>query len=769
MEENLNITDIKQSGLSDSDTKLIQRELEIHEKVKLAVKKQALLNRVISSDDITREIEELREQAIEAHSFDLPTFVQQIEIQKKLLTRKKPVPLPDLRSPYFAHIEIFQNGKLQDILIGHETFIDNELDVKIIDWRNAPIAHVFFEYRVGDSYEENIKGRVFQGEVKLRNILTFEKGVLSGIKLDSVNLMLDNGTWIRQESTLCELKGGQSQATRGFTYTGRSTLNFEISSLLDQDQYQALNQDESKPLLILGQAGCGKTTVALHRISSLFYKDPQKFTQHKQLVLVPAEGLARLSRKLLANLRMEKVRVMTFDDWMSWQCRYLIKDLPTTTVLDTPPRVSRFKRSSGILKVLPLLEKIRIKDFSNQVKDKLYFIPKAASYFETAICSHLTDRVKLLRAFCQKELEGQNINQQTRDKRKSLVDNVCSSLYQQIFWIGRDRIELLSNMDLLNKVIEYSTGLQPSIAKEVYARGVLQFSEKTESVPEGFDPVDNKAIDEDTPFDLADTIDIEDYSIMLAILRQYTGDMATPLARIHTYSHIVLDEAQELSPVDLSVISSTLEEDSSVTIAGDGVQQTDETTVFSSWEEVLTALKVEHVDPLFLKTNYRTTRQIFEYANKILAGGSSTQVSFTTRSIKDGPRVNFTRYFDEGISYLELKDVVENLMYKEPKSSLAIICKDSSKAESVFEILKDSGNVRLVTDGKFEFTPGVDITTVPEIKGLEFDYVIIPDADSKTYPDTDEARRALHVAVTRAIHQLWVLCVGVKSFILPEQ
>ena len=768
MEKILNNTDIKHSGLSSNDIKLIEEELKIHERVKLAVKKQALLNRVLSSEDITREISELREQAIEAHSFDLPTFIQQIEIQKKLLTRIKPVPLPDLRSPYFAHMKLYQNGKVQDVLIGHETFIDNDLDIKIIDWRNAPVAHIFFEYRQEDTYEEVIKDRTLSGKVELRNILTFEKGVLSGIKTDTDNLMYDGSLWIKQQSSNLELQGGELQATRGFTYSGKSTLNFEISSLLDKEQYQALNQDQAKPLLILGQAGCGKTTVALHRISSLFYKDPQKYAQHKQLVLVPAEGLARLSKRLLANLRMEKVRVLTFDDWMGWQCRYLIKDLPTTTVYDTPPRVSRFKRSSGILKVLPLLEKIRVKDFSNQIKDKLYFIPKAAPYFESVISSHLTDKVKLLRNFCLKELEGQNINQQTRDKRRSIIDNVSSSLYQQIFWIGRDRIELLSNMDLLNQVISFSPELQPSIAKEVHSRGILQFAEKTESVPEGFDPVDNKGVDEDTPFDLADTIDIEDFSIMLSILKYYTGDMATPLARIHTYSHIVLDEAQELSPVDLNVISSTLEEEGSITIAGDGVQQTDETTVFSSWEEVLSMLKVEHVDPLFLKTNYRTTKQIFKYANSVLAGGKNTKVSFLTRSIKEGPEVNFTRYFDEGISYLELKDVVENLLAREPKSSLAIICKEASKAEAIYDVLKDSGNVRLVTDGKFDFSPGVDVTTVPEIKGLEFDYVIIPDADSRTYPDTDESRRMLHVAMTRAIHQLWVMCVGVKSFILPD-
>jgi DNA helicase II / ATP-dependent DNA helicase PcrA len=57
----------------------------------------------------------------------------------------------------------------------------------------------------------------------------------------------------------------------------------------------------------------------------------------------------------------------------------------------------------------------------------------------------------------------------------------------------------------------------------------------------------------------------------------------------------------------------------------------------------------------------------------------------------------------------------------------------------------------------------VDVTDVESVKGLEFDYVIVPDASAATYPATDEARRRLHVAVTRASHQLWMATVGTPS------
>ncbi len=61
----------------------------------------------------------------------------------------------------------------------------------------------------------------------------------------------------------------------------------------------------------------------------------------------------------------------------------------------------------------------------------------------------------------------------------------------------------------------------------------------------------------------------------------------------------------------------------------------------------------------------------------------------------------------------------------------------------------------------------MDVCEVSEAKGLEFDYVIVPDADAASYPGDDEARRALHVAATRAMHQLWFCSVGTPSTLLP--
>ena len=55
-----------------------------------------------------------------------------------------------------------------------------------------------------------------------------------------------------------------------------------------------------------------------------------------------------------------------------------------------------------------------------------------------------------------------------------------------------------------------------------------------------------------------------------------------------------------------------------------------------------------------------------------------------------------------------------------------------------------------------------------QTKGLEFDIVILLDANESSYGVSDDARRLLHVAMTRAAHQLWVTYPSTPSPLLPE-
>jgi len=75
--------------------------------------------------------------------------------------------------------------------------------------------------------------------------------------------------------------------------------------------------------------------------------------------------------------------------------------------------------------------------------------------------------------------------------------------------------------------------------------------------------------------------------------------------------------------------------------------------------------------------------------------------------------------------------------------------------------------LRRVRRQDFPFQPGVDVTDVGQVKGLEFDYVVMLEANASSYGRDDESRHLFHIGVTRAAHQLWILVTGDPSPIAP--
>jgi DNA helicase II / ATP-dependent DNA helicase PcrA len=111
------------------------------------------------------------------------------------------------------------------------------------------------------------------------------------------------------------------------------------------------------------------------------------------------------------------------------------------------------------------------------------------------------------------------------------------------------------------------------------------------------------------------------------------------------------------------------------------------------------------------------------------------------------------------------------LMQSEPQASVCVIARYPEQADLYFGGLQraEVPYLRRVAEQDFSFKPGVDVTDVRQVKGLEFDYVVIVEASESSYPDEDEARHLLHIASTRAAHQLWLFVVGRASPLLPQE
>lgn len=746
---------------------ILAEEEEILARVKEAVREQALASSP-SMAGISRGILELREQAAKAHTRDLPSLIEQLHVHQSLARRSYDITLPDMRAPYFAHIKIEEQGRIRDILIGHQTFISSKFDVSIIDWRHAPIAKIFFNFRQGDYFEVELPQRVSEGQLIARRLLNFKQGHIVGIRFPDFEYRRNElNNWVLDSRAHDHiLAGGEGRAVQGAKFgTGKGgRKNIDVSALLDPHQYRLLEADDTRPLLILGGAGSGKTTVALHRIASLFYKNPQQYPQHKLIVIVPEQGLVRLSRKILDELRMNQVKLTTFDDWISWQGRHILRTLPRKKCQTTPSKVIRFKRHEAIFSVFDELERHRTQICSFQIKRELAHIDDSDKLFSTIRTSNLLERLNQMESICQRQVKA------TTDKAKSnlqsQIKSVFHSLRESLYDLSYDRRYLFTNKDLLAKIVAKSNGeLENSMISQVYHHTINQIQQEPTAAfgivdKDYSQTLDHHDLRESDDDDVANTIDQEDYPILLELLRRYTGEVKSKTTQLHSYTHMVIDEAQELSPVELKMLGHALEPEGSVTIAGDAVQQTDPTSVFASWDKVLENLGVETVKAQHLETSYRCPQKIMDFAYQILGPLAPKKRPLSTIA---GADVRIDNFSSDGLAAMELMDALEELFEREPHACVGIICHQLDEAEQVFESLKELANTRLIREGEFDFKPGIDVTDVSQTKGLEFDYVIIPDANHQNYPETPEARRALHVAATRAIHQLWVIAVGTPS------
>ena len=178
----------------------------------------------------------------------------------------------------------------------------------------------------------------------------------------------------------------------------------------------------------------------------------------------------------------------------------------------------------------------------------------------------------------------------------------------------------------------------------------------------------------------------------------------------------------------------------------------------------VTAVNVQ-VEPL--RVSYRSTYEIMELANDVLGHLRNAEPGQATRH---GVPVELFRFSHTGDAVGFLAESLRALVAAEPLASVAVIARTPEQVREYAEglIQAEVPNVRLIADQDFPFRAGVDVTDVRQVKGLEFDYVVVLDPTRQNYPTRDEARHLLHIATTRTAYQLWLLCSGEPSELIPD-
>ncbi|MFO0722684.1 MAG: AAA family ATPase [Myxococcota bacterium] len=609
------------------------------------------------------------------------------ELARAALARQA---LPARKEPYFGVLCLEREGKHSTILLGPEAHLSPTL--KIVDWRTAPLAEAYFGFSEGQGFELEAEGRALVGLVEQRRMVRFEEGELAEIQTEQARFLRESGAWTVDPGPRPPLLNARSEEVRA---------RAEIGGLvaLDAHQRSIVERPPGEHLLVLGEAGFGKTTVALHRLAYLARAHAARGAPFRALVIVPTGGLERLSSLTLDRLGVERgVEVRTYERWIRHTARKAFADLPPRDSEDASAAVLRLKRHPA-------------------VKQAILALVKAEA------------------------------PRRTRARRSDLL-------------------ALFGDTAFLSQIVAEAGGAIPSHAvQETLEHTKVQFSPTTEHAHRHVDrdaliTSDGRAIDEGTPDSDAESMDTEDGAVMFAIDRARTKGKHEREAPLPRYDLVVVDEAQEMAPLELEVIGRSVGPQGSLTVAGDAEQQVDDTVSFRDFDATMQALGPKAWTTERLTESYRCPEPVTRLAQAIVgrSGGSVIEDgAYIRRSLAPTP-LHHSRLLIDELRLLEAAD---------PRACIAVICRSPSSARRLEQSLRRGLATRLCLGGDFDFRPGTIVTAVEEVKGLEFDVVVVPDASQNVYLPSPESRRALYVAVTRTKHQLWLVAEGAWSEAIP--
>lgn len=270
-------------------------------------------------------------------------------------------------------------------------------------------------------------------------------------------------------------------------------------------------------------------------------------------------------------------------------------------------------------------------------------------------------------------------------------------------------------------------------------------------------------------------VDFDDYALLCLKIINSNPNFSKP------FTHIIVDEAQDLSKAQILVISQLVSDNTkSISIIADAAQR-----IYKSgftWGEV--GLNVRGGRTVAFKKNYRNTKQIAFAAKSLLDKEIDNEEFTEIEPVREGsskPMVGYFPNWNEQCAYL-LKEL-NKLKASNNINSTVILHRSHTGIRSIESFLKSNNYTTqiLVNSNDIDFeSDSIKICTLSSVKGLEFENVFIIDLNDDIIPyppgfiDTDDEfhisteRRLLYTSMTRARERLFLLSSGKPSRYLSE-
>lgn len=580
----------------------------------------------------------------------------------------------------------------------------------ILDWR-TPAASLFYQQRLGEMiYKAPAGDRSV--ELKRRRQYIIKNGELKG--------MFDSELDIKDDILQMVLSGSSGSRLK------------EVIATIQKEQDDIIREPLETNVFLNGVAGCGKTTIVLHRIAYLLFNYRNQI-KNNILIIGPNQLFMDYISDVLPDLGEQEG---TF--------QYTVRELamrllhPKREVLRTRDYYERmltgkdksfmqeaqYKSSMDYKNELDKAFK-QLEDRQRATKDLVFqnqVIMSAEElnqlFFKTQV------RLPYIRR-CEKI--KRMIRSRVRDLRNDTVRRLKAAYRQKI-----QEARKKSDYYLVNDLELEQVDVIHQYLKEVYL--FIKSLRELYEIPE-LEGWYAQAVrkDEEKPWTEDDLVGL------LYIKTKLEGKGCYPIR------HLVIDEAQDISAFGFYVLKQMTGAES-YTIVGDRRQKikgSAHNSMMDHWEKILTPAERQKIHYFEMDLSYRSTKEIIEYARQLLK--RDNRMRAVDRSGE--PVKHLTFRLPNELTQQIVEEV--GIMQQAGMERCAILCQTIAEARTIAALLKDKLDCQLVSTEKDSTDAQLLIMPVYFAKGLEFDGVIAVEASK---PKEDGLLS--YILCSRALHRL---------------
>lgn len=718
-----------------------QRLNRVIELISRKIYEQEHLSEILRNDNVKLNQLMWDDTAKAIYDFDdvaaMPIYLS--DMQQMAYRRERNAKMLDflnriIDSPWFARISFLEKGErtADDYYIGIGNLNDDNGDVLIVDWR-ADISSLYYDNDIGPAQYET-RGFKIVGQLTGKRQYKISNG--------EIKFMFDSDVAIEDQLLIELLQNNTSAHMKN------------IVSTIQREQNSVIKSAPGGVLLVSGPAGSGKTSVAMHRIAYLMYKERKTFNANSILILSPNNIFNDYISDVLPSLGEDTVPTSVFSgiipnnmpipEGVSVQSAISFMNAAVKDISDSRKASITVKSSKAFtdsMEKFLSLESVGFHRFKDIVSDDtVVFSAKDMEEFYFSSYPGMTIQMRMNRIrnagnaailnWAEKEsqrlfaIETNNSTilgdgSEIMSKCRAMVRGKVGELFNQ-----------LNNITVLNVYNIYRTFLKR------LANGKISID-----LPQNELNCAWESYQEASSHNVMQYEDLCAYTLACMILGVVEADKSK--------LHVVIDEAQDYSYLQFRLLR-RLYPSASFTCLGDPNQRVNAYTGTDNLSQIPYAFNEVPVTSVRLTKSFRSTSEISEFCSNILGGVSGENV------IRHGEPV---KHIDAKSKEQFVAEVIRIEQEVAPNSSTALLCKNIEQCHRCYDILSKNGvDCRTLlsdSNGVVGIAPG-QITIMPVFmaKGLEFDNVII--YNSNDYGQDLAGRQLLYTACTRALHRLYI-------------